>query len=151
MSSQIGKGGNIPSRCLASNTSLGYFSISQAPTGMCPSKRSARIPPPAPANKWNVRNATLFLLVLSYIRCFNYATFHFTLTLVVNLHHGGMNLNPVELFLSYYETEKEAARDLKVDRTTLYRWKKTGEIPRNKIELAMRKTGMTAFESLFGG
>ena len=53
-SSQIGNSGKIPSRCRASSTSRGYRSISHAPIGVCPSKRSARIPPPAPAKRWKV-------------------------------------------------------------------------------------------------
>lgn len=57
MSSQIGNSGKIPSRCLCSKTSLGYRSISQAAIGVCPSSRSAKIPPPAPEKRWIVLSA----------------------------------------------------------------------------------------------
>ena len=53
-SSQTGKTGRTPSSCLCSKTLRGYSSISTAQTGVCPSRMSARIPPPAPANRCKV-------------------------------------------------------------------------------------------------
>ena len=43
--------GNHPSRCLALSIRQQGLLISIASFGSCPSTRSARIPPPAPANK----------------------------------------------------------------------------------------------------
>jgi len=54
ISSHTGKTGRSPSSCRCSRTRLGYSSISQAPIGVCPRMASARIPPPAPANRCKV-------------------------------------------------------------------------------------------------
>jgi hypothetical protein len=51
MSSQIGKGGRMPSFCRAHSTLAGYGSHSTAQTVRHPSIFAASIPPPAPANK----------------------------------------------------------------------------------------------------
>ncbi len=50
-SSQMGKGGRIPSRCRWMRHFLAYGLISTAQTGACPRRIPPRIPPPQPANR----------------------------------------------------------------------------------------------------